>query len=279
VHFATEVANVGYLTARVFGIELSITVHGPDEFYDVTRYALKKKIEAANLVCCISHYTRSQLMKLTSPDQWHKLQVARLGVDVRHFYPQEFRAKPPVFQLLCVGRLVPAKGQHILLRAIAELVSLGYNLRLRLVGDGPSRADLERYCSENDLNRTVTFEGAVNQDRIREFIGSADLFVLASFAEGVPVVLMEAMACEVACVSTIITGIPELIRNGIDGLLVPSSDEHALAEAIGGLIDDPQLRRRLGKAGRVRVTQTFEIDRNVNHLRSLLACAPGNPAA
>jgi colanic acid/amylovoran biosynthesis glycosyltransferase len=269
VHFATEVANVGYLAAKIFGIDLTLTVHGPDEFYDVTRHALAKKIEAASLVCCISYFTRGQLMKLTAPDQWHKFHVVRLGVDIREFTPQPFRPLPETFEVLCVGRLVPAKGQHILLRSMLELSTLGYNVRLRLVGDGPDRESLERYCREHGLEAQVCFEGAVNQDRVRDYFRSADLFVLASFAEGIPVVLMEAMASEVACISTSITGIPELIRNGIDGVLVPSSDEHSLTKAIVTLIDNPDLRRRLGKAGRARVADEFEMNKNVATLRSL----------
>lgn len=269
VHFATEVASVGYLAARIFGIDLTLTVHGPDEFYDVTRHALTSKIETASLICCISFFTRGQLMKLTPPDQWDKFHVVRLGVDIREFTPQPFRAMPEVFEVLCVGRLVPAKGQHILLRSVRALSRLGYNLRLRLVGDGPDRESLERYCLAHGLEARVVFEGAVNQDRVRGYFRRADLFVLASFAEGIPVVLMEAMASEVACISTSITGIPELIRNGIEGVLVPSSDEHALTTAIATLIDDPELRRRLGKAGRARVADQFEMNTNVARLRRL----------
>lgn len=269
VHFATEVANVGYLAAKIFGIDLTLTVHGPDEFYDVTRHALACKIEAASLICCISYFTRSQLMKLTSPALWHKFHVVRLGVDIREFIPQPFRAIPETFEVLCVGRLVPAKGQHILLRSVHQLSRLGYNVRLRLVGDGPDRASLEQYCLTHDLGTRVIFEGAVNQDRVHSFFERADLFVLASFAEGIPVVLMEAMASEVACIATWITGIPELIRSGIDGMLVPSSDEHALTTAIATLCDNPELRRRLGKAGRARVADQFEINKNVAMLRKL----------
>jgi colanic acid/amylovoran biosynthesis glycosyltransferase len=269
VHFATEVANVGYLASRIFDLKLSLTVHGPDEFYDVTRHVLTSKIEAASLICCISYFTRSQLMKITSSGQWQKFHVAKLGVDISEFTPQPFRPTPEVFEILCIGRLVPAKGQHILLRAVEEISGLGHNVRLRLVGDGPDREGLQRYCAERRLTDRVILEGAVNQDRVRGFLQGADLFVLASFAEGVPVVLMEAMASEVACVSTNITGIPELIRDGIDGLLVPSSDEHALAVAIATLIDNPDYRRRLAKAGRLRVADKFEMQKNVAQLRDL----------
>lgn len=269
VHFATEVANVGYLVSRIFDLRLSLTVHGPDEFYDVTRHVLTSKIEAASLICCISYFTRSQLMKLTSPEHWQKFHVVRLGVDISEFTSQPFRLTPEVFEILCIGRLVPAKGQHILLRAIEEIFSLGHNIRLRLVGDGPDREGLQRYCAERRLTDRVILEGAVNQDQVRGFLQRADLFVLASFAEGIPVVLMEAMASEVACVSTNITGIPELIRDGIDGLLVPSSDEHALAIAIATLIENPAYRRRLAKAGRLRVADQFEMQKNVAQLRDL----------
>ncbi|MDP9054831.1 MAG: glycosyltransferase [Acidobacteriota bacterium] len=274
-HFATEVSNVGYLAAKIFDIDFSMTVDGPDEIYDANNNLLNRQIETAALLCCTSMFTRSQLMKFASPDEWYKIRVVRFGVDPAEFNPQPFRIKPDVFEILCVGRLVPAKGQHVLLEAVAALSRQGYKIRLRLVGDGPDRGSLERHCVSLGLTGCVEFEGAVHKDRIGGFVQKADLFVLASFAEGLPVVLMEAMASEVACVSTAVAGIPELIRDGINGLLVPSSDQSALEKAIARLIEDPSLRRRLGRAGRARLVEQFEIHWNVTLLRKLFhECIP-----
>jgi glycosyltransferase involved in cell wall biosynthesis len=115
----------------------------------------------------------------------------------------------------------------------------------------------------------VVFEGWLNQDRVRELYRQSDIFALASFAEGVPVVLMEAMAMEIACVSTRITGVPELIRDGVDGCLVTPADEDELAQNIARLMDDPNLRRRLGAAGRRRVLEKYDLAHNVEHLAGI----------
>src|SRR5271163_2364453 len=223
VHFANAAATVGLIASRTFPIEFSLTVHGPDEFYDVAGLRLAEKIAGASFACCIGQFARSQLMKLSPPSEWSKFEVSPLGVDPQFFTPRPFRTAPDSFELLCVGRLVPGKGQYILLAAISRLVKSYPNVRLRLVGDGPDRAGLERAIAANDLGRYVILEGSVNQDQIRAFYRQTDIFVLPSFAEGIPVVLMEAMAMEIPCVSTFVAGIPELIRNDVDGILVSPS--------------------------------------------------------
>jgi colanic acid/amylovoran biosynthesis glycosyltransferase len=266
VHFANPAATVGLIASRIFTFGISMTVHGPEEFYDVTGNLLAEKIAGASFICCIGHFTRSQLMKLSNPDQWDKLELVPCGVDTKLFKPRSFRAGPNPFEVLCVGRLAPAKGHHTLLSAMERLVGGGRAVRLRLVGEGPARPSLEREVRKLDLSDHVIFEGAVNQDKIRDLYDRADAFVLPSYAEGVPGVLMEAMAMEIACVATYVGGVPELIRAEVEGILVPASDDRALSEAIERLIDDPDLRRRLGVAGRVRVTRDYDLDRNVARL-------------
>jgi colanic acid/amylovoran biosynthesis glycosyltransferase len=271
VHFANAAATVGLIATRTFPIQFSLTVHGPDEFYDVAGLRLADKMAGASFACCIGQFARSQLMKLSSPLEWGKFEIGPLGVDPQFFTPRPFRTAPDSFELLCVGRLVPSKGQYILLAAISRLVKSHPNIRLRLVGDGPDREGLERAIAANDLGRYVTLEGSVNQDRIRTYYREADIFVLPSFAEGIPVVLMEAMAMEIPCVSTFVAGIPELIRNEVDGILISPSDDRALAGAIKRLLEEPDLRRRLGEAGRRRVMEKYDLDRNVTHLAEIFA--------
>jgi glycosyltransferase involved in cell wall biosynthesis len=277
VHFLTPAATVGLLVSRLAPVTLSFTAHGPDEFYEASGHAIGAKVAEATFVCCIAHYTRSQLMKLSDPAHWSKLEVVRLGVDAGVFTPPGERTAGTPFEILCVGRLVPAKGQHVLLAAVRRLVASGRPVRLRLVGDGPARQSLEQAARDAGMAAHVVFEGAVNQDRIRQLYASADVFALASFAEGVPVVLMEAMAMEIPCVATRVCGIPELIRDGEDGILVAPSDDAELAEALGRLMDDPTLGRTLGRAGRARVRDRYDLDRNTARLaevfRSHLAFA------
>ena len=266
VHFATPAATVALFAAKIMPIRMSLTVHGPDEFYDVSHYLLPEKIAASDLLCTISSYARSQLMKLADTQGWGKIALTPLGVDPEIFSPHGVRQATNRFEVLCVGRLVPAKGQHILIEAIHRLLTTGRRLRLILAGDGPDRQSLEQNVRGRGIEEHVVFEGGVNQDRIRDLYSGADAFALASFAEGVPVVLMEAMAMEIPCVSTWVAGIPELIRDSIDGLLVPPSDAEALAAAIAQLMDDDALRRRLGRAGRLRVIEKYHLKKNVARL-------------
>ena len=133
---------------------------------------------------------------------------------------------------------------------------------LHIVGGGPDRASLEADVAKRGIQKNVVLHGFAPQQKLDELYGQADIFALASFAEGVPGVLMEAMAMEIPCVATWITGIPELIRNGIDGLLVAPSDVGAFADAMRRLIDDPDLRLRIGQAGRRRVLNKFDLREN-----------------
>ncbi len=271
VHLASQAASVGLFVRTVFGVGYSITVHGPDEFYDVERQMLAEKIASADFLCCISSFARSQLMKLSPYEQWSKFVMSPLGVDPEIFAPRQKPSTPETFEILCVGRLTPAKGQHILIDAVERLIQDGRQVQLRLVGSGPDEASLREHAAHSLARDCVVFEGAINQDRIRDFYATADAFCLPSFAEGLPVVLMEAMAMEIPCVSTYIAGIPELIRDGEDGLLVPASDLDALVKALASLMDDAELRRRIGKSGRARVVEDYDLRRNVERLAAIFA--------
>jgi glycosyltransferase involved in cell wall biosynthesis len=257
--------------AKTFPVTYSLTIHGPDEFYEVGKYYLAEKVAAAKFVCCIGSFARSQLMKISPSSEWHKFKLVPLGVDPVKFAPHVHTRKGTV-EILCVGRLVPAKGQHILVSAVKQLIDENRDVRLRLLGDGPDRPSLERRIQEEGLTDRVILEGSINQDRIPDFVRNADVFALASFAEGVPVALMEAMAAEIPCVSTRIAGIPELIRDEIDGLLVSPSDDEGLADALRRLVDQPELRRRLGRAGRLRVMDRYNLEKNVKALAKVYQC-------
>jgi glycosyltransferase involved in cell wall biosynthesis len=206
------------------------------------------------------------MMKISASDDWHKFEVSRLGVDTAHFITRPVRPEPQCFEILCVGRLVSSKGQRILVEAARRLVRAGRHVHFTFVGDGPDRFALEQLVSDLAIAEHVCFTGAINQDDIKTFYAAADIFALASFAEGIPVVLMEAMAMEVPCVATHINGIPELIRDGIDGLLVAPSDIEGLAAAIAYLIDDPSLRHTLGASGRIRIKEAYELANSADRL-------------
>lgn len=265
VHFATPAASVGMLVKIIFKAGFSLTVHGPDEFYDAPGYCLPQKIQKADFIICISHYARSQLMKLSEFSQWSKFEVCRLGVDPERFKPSPLQ-KMDSLQLLCVGRLTPAKGQGILLAAFADLLKQNRQLRLCLVGTGPDAHSLRKYAEKLGISNHIEFAGAVDQERILDYYRKADVFVLPSFAEGLPVVLMEAMAMQIPCVTTSITGIPELINDGEQGLLVAASDAKGLVRALCKLLDDTDAREKIGSEGRKRVVNDYHLKKNTQHL-------------
>jgi glycosyltransferase involved in cell wall biosynthesis len=265
-HFASTVA---FFVAGIFPVTFSATIHGPGEFNDVLGFYIAQKIARARFVCAISSYGRSQLMKASEPRYWEKLEVSPLGVDCALFSPPASRRHQGPFEILCVATLSPSKGLPLLIKAVDRLVRQGRSIHLRLVGDGPHRRDLESEIARLGLEGHTTLEGNCNQDRVQAFYREADLFALASFAEGVPVVLMEAMAMELPCVTTWITGIPELIRHGIDGWLVAPGDVDQLADAIAKLMDDPELRQRLGRSARIQVQEKYDLVRNTEHLAAI----------
>jgi colanic acid/amylovoran biosynthesis glycosyltransferase len=264
VHFGSQVATVAWIVHKLFPVTYSMTIHGPDEFYQAGRMMLSQKVAGAKFVFCISEFARSQLMLLSEPAHWPKLIIAPLGVD-----PEDFQraAEPPedtAFRILCVARYAPAKGIDILMQAAARLRQQGHNLVVRIVGDGPDRRRLASLCKT--LGNPCDLLGPAPRTVVPDLLASSDAFVLPSFAEGVPVSLMEAMAAGVPCVSTRIAGIPELIRDEVDGILVPPGNVDELAAAILRLMKEPGLRTRLAETARRRVEQKYNLTRNVDHL-------------
>lgn len=274
-HYSSTVA---LFVQRVFGFEISISFHGPDEFNDPRGFLIPEKVAASTFVRAISHYARSQLMKSSATGDWDKIEVAYMGVDPGTFSPRPFRPSASPVEIICVGRLAPVKAQHILIAAIDLLVHENRNVLLHLVGGGPDRESLERDVANRGVERHVVFHGFTPQEKLDGLYRQADIFALPSFAEGVPGVLMEAMAMEIPCVATWITGVPELIRNGVDGLLVAPSDVDGFAAAIRLLIDDEDLRLRIGEAGRRRILDRFDFGKNSVVLAGIIQRRMGKAA-
>lgn len=278
VHFGGAVASVGMLTAAAWAIPFSLTIHGPEELLNVDAYHLREKVVAAKFIFCISDFCRSQLCQLVPSAQWEKLEVVRLGVDPVLLAPSSRTPagselpgdlkgdlkgdQERVLELICTGRLVAAKGQIVLLEALCLLRDRGICLKLTLVGSGEQLKMLQDYVAQHGLAERVTFTGALSHAATLMLLRRADLFALASFAEGIPVALMEAMSLGLPCVSTTVAGIPELIRSGVDGLLVPPANVAALADALESLATDPRLRRTLGAAARQRVIARYNLPLN-----------------
>lgn len=271
-HLANVGSDVALLAARLGGgsgqrahWSWSFTMHGPDEFFDTRHFRLAEKVRDANVVVCISDFTRSQLMSLVDEDQWHKLRVIRCGIPTANFQPDEaeHEAEP---EILCVGRLVPQKGHGVLLGAVSLLRDRGHPVRVVLVGTGPTREALERQAERLRIDAQVVFAGPVGQDAIKDLYARASVFCLPSFAEGLPIVLMEAMAMGLPAVSTRINGIPELVEDGRSGYLVAPGRADELADALERIIVDPALGRRFGRAGREKVLKEFDVGRSARQL-------------
>ncbi len=274
--FTNQVTDVALLVTRYESGATpswtwSFTVHGPDEFYEVSRFNLRAKVESADFVVCISDFARSQLMALVSEEHWDKLHVIHCGIDPEVFSPPAERDGAGGLNVLSVGRLVPFKGQGLLIEAVAALVGRGIDARATVVGWGENRPSLESLAAELGVSDRVIFTGAIGQDGIRGYLESADAFCLPSFAEGVPVSLMEAMAMELPVVSSRIMGIPELIEDGVSGRLIAPGNVEDLIAALEHLAAHPRERRRLGRAGREKVIEQYEIHRSTEQLQTLFS--------
>ncbi len=255
-HFENAGCSVAMLTSALTGIPFSFTMHGPSIFFEPHRWQLGTKIEQAAFVACISDFCRSQGMIFAPPAHWSKLQIVHCGVE-----PQRYGGgdRSPGQHLVFVGRLAAVKGVAVLLNSIADLAPKHPDLRLTLIGDGPERAGLETLSRNLGLQEQVTFAGARTQAEVAGTLKSADLFVLPSFAEGVPVVLMEAMASGLPVITTRIAGIPELVEDGVSGHLVPPGNQDELTKSIRVLLADPDARAAMGQAGRARIEAEFDI--------------------
>lgn len=277
VHFAgtspvVALLAVGFVRGPQRGrgqsLSWSMRVHGPADFLD---QCLGAKAHEANFVVCISDYARSRVMALLDESHWDKLHVVHCAVDPQEFTPttHHLGSQGGPLRILHVGRLVPQKGQGVLLEALAELLECGIDAHLTVAGDGPKRPALVRRCNELGISHRVTWAGAVGQDSIPDYYAAADVFCTSSFAEGVPVVLMEAMATELPVVATRIAGIPELVDHGVSGLLVSPGRADQVAAALERLADDSPLRMRMGQAGREKVEAEYELTKAGRELRDL----------
>lgn len=264
-HFASTVLLI---LSRMFPIRYSMTLHGSGEFVDVVGFHMAEKVRYARFVVAISFFGRSQILNASDSAHWHKVVVVPLGVDAHEFASPQRQPRLPgaPLRVISVGHLSQVKGYPLLIEAVYHLRKRGRRVELTIVGEGSRRRELQEFIARFDLETVVHLAGACNHDRIPELLAGSDVFALSSFLEGVPVVLMEAMAMGLPCVATRITGIPEIIDDGVDGLLVSPGSADCLADAIERLAEDDLLARRLGNAGRAKVQARYELGRNSERL-------------
>jgi len=276
-HFASHPAVAGFLIQRLTGIPFSFTAHGSDLHVD--RHMLPQKVAEAAFVIAISDSNK----RIIEADCGHSgnVQVLHCGVDLDAFAPSlpvAAAAEPESFNVVCIGTLHEVKGQIHLLEALSLLKAEGLSLPCVLVGEGRDRAKLQRRIIAEDLD--VRLAGRMTSPEVAALLRRAAVAVTPSVPtrggkrEGLPVVLMEAMAAGVAVVASDLSGIPELVLDDRTGLLVPPGDARAIADALRRLHDDPTLRYRLGQAARAKVDAEFNLRANARTLVDLVAGVP-----
>jgi glycosyltransferase involved in cell wall biosynthesis len=268
VHFSTNSAAVAMLAKLLGGPSYSFTVHGPDEFLDLTSGSLQTKMQNAEFMVAISNYCRAQLVCLSNSGFWQKIHVVRCGVLLDDF---EFEKEPAVSNqtLVCVGRLCVQKGQLLLPPVAAALRNEFPGLRLVLIGDGPTRQLLERSIAEYGVENMIELRGWQSGSAVRQALHEARALLLPTFAEGLPVVIMESLALGRPVISTYIAGIPELLDSGC-GWIVPSGSEAHLREAMRDcLLASPSQLAMMRSTGRQRIEALHDVRRNAARLKEL----------
>jgi len=269
-HFGTNPATVAMLVHALGGPGFSFHVHGPEEFDKPGRIALGDKIERARFVCAVSSFGRSQLYRQVGVEHWPKVHVVRCGVEAA-FLEGDGRPPPARPRLVSVGRLSEQKGQLLLVEALGALAEAGVDFELSLVGDGELRSEIEAAIARRGLEGRVRITGWASGEEVREQILRARAMVLPSFAEGLPVVIMEAFGLGRPVLSTYVAGIPELVEPAESGWLVPAGSVGALAEALREVLDTPPERlAAMGRAGREAVLERHDVAVTAAALHELL---------
>jgi glycosyltransferase involved in cell wall biosynthesis len=230
---------------------------------------LGRKIEAADFVACVSYFGRAQAMRLVAPEHWGELHLVRCGLQLSDLPVR--RRSGPARRIISVGRLSAEKGQAGLLEAFASILPDCPDIELVLAGDGPESGRLRAIADRLSISERVRFTGRLSERDALEGIAQADILVVSSFMEGLPIVLMEAMALGTPVIATRVAGIPELVEDGKSGLLFTPSKWDELADCIRRLVGDDALRMKLAEAGRSAVEGEFDIDRSAKQLRDLFA--------
>ncbi len=277
-HFARHPTTAAFIIHRLAGIPYSFTAHGSDIHCD--RHMLHEKVVEAQFVVPISDFNRQVILEECRGQYGEKLKTIHCSVDTRQtFRPRAWQDGPAPgqpFSILCIGTLHEVKGQRYLLESCRLLNDAGYHFACHLIGDGPDRAALEQMAKQCAPGQ-IHFHGQLTRPEVLRMLQEADLAVTPSVLardgkrEGIPTVLMEAMASGLPVVASRISGIPELVEDQKNGLLVPPRDVQALAGAIQKLILDRELGRRFGKAGREKVEKDFNLHINAARLAQLFA--------
>lgn len=274
-HFGTNAATVAMLAHALGAPPYSFTVHGPEEFDRPEALALPLKLEQADFAVAISSFGRSQLLRWAPLREWRRVHVVHCGVE-----PAKFGTPVPLpvgrpLRLVNIGRFHEQKGQLLLIRAIAELARREVPVHLTLVGDGPLRPAIERAISHDGLGAQISLTGWLDEGGVRAALDGAHGLVLSSFAEGLPMVVMEAMAAGRPVIATNVAGVAELMRHGKTGWLVAAGDVEELVDAITDMaMTGPEKLMSMGRSARARALTRHDIDTEAEKLAALFAQRP-----
>jgi len=272
-HFGTNSAEVVLLLKLLGGPGYSFTVHGPEEFDKPEFIKLREKVSHAAFVVAISSFGRSQLFRWINYQDWNKVQVVHCGLEPS-FHEGAVQPVTSAPRLVCVGRLSEQKGQLLLVDAVSKLLAKGIDIELVLAGDGEMRPEVEALIKQHSLESKVIITGWISSKQVREEILASRAMVQPSFAEGLPVVIMEAMALRRPVLTTYVAGIPELVRPGENGWLFPAGDVDELVKVLEDFLRTPtEILEKMGQAAHQRVLERHSIDVEAAKLARLFAQA------
>lgn len=273
-HIAENSATVAMLASALSGIPFSMTVHGPGIFYDPRKWSLATKIKRSAFTVCITSFCKSQCMVFADQQDFDKLHVVRCSV-TREFTGVAPLPIPEAPRLVCVGRLCPEKGMLLLVQAVARHIAAGGRCQLRFIGDGPSRKPIEQLIATHGLQDAVQLLGWQSSDVVRREIEASRALVLPSFAEGLPIVIMEALALGRPVVTSRIAGIPELVHDGVNGWLVAAGSVDELVAALGAVSTAaPTELAAMGQRGAEAVRTLHNLDTEIDKLERLMTGKP-----
>lgn len=285
-HFANHPAVAAMIVSEFTGIPYSFTGHGSDLHVD--QKMLERKVRLARFAVTVSYYNKNFIVQTCGETVRDKICVIHCGVDTRVFVPRRSLGRHGPLRILCVASLEEVKGHMYLLQACRLLADDGILFVCSLVGDGPLRRRIARQIADLGLRGKVFLRGALARPEVRTMLEEADVFVLPSVPtrsgkrEGIPVALMEAMAAGVPVIASDLSGIPELVQNGVSGELVKPRDSRGIAKAVKGYLRDVELRKRVRHQGRQRVEAQFDLEKNAAKLAKLfqksILTSPSGPS-
>ncbi len=276
-HFCNHPALAAFIVHRLTGIPYSFIAHGSD--LHKNRTMLGKKVAASAFAVTVSKFNLEVLRGACEEHDRKKTSLLRCGIDPEVFFPKTKTASTGALRIICVASFEEVKGHKHLVEACRLLRKRGVGFVCDLIGDGPRRAEITRQIKAARLESSVIVHGSMKRNDVVSMLTAADVKVLASVPtaegkrEGVPVVLMEAMACGLPVISSQLSGIPELVEHGRTGILLPPGDAEGLAKALEQLQNDPALRQRMGQAGREKVVREYNLKENTKQLLQMILAA------